>query len=563
MDRDNAPGLDVLLAGLKGENEPQPAEPKREPKHAQKNVQAYVDRCAQRKGEAELPDKKPPAMLEPEIEKKTADGRTIRVPLYPAPEVPADGAPEPSKEYLIPTRPLGTIMRHADELRQQREADQKEFTYAVLGADEPPAAEKPELAEFEAWLPDFPPAAKREADARLAPLIHGNIGETEPRGEWRLNEDGHLYALFPSPDSSPSVRLPLAYVGTLWEEAIKDANGEEAFDPDREGAHDFRPSHPLAPLVQAWLDRPPLVETNRKPWPLLPDIRVGGETPERERGRVFGGFVPEGAEPDQLPLFGSRPGGIIERVPLLGIADATTGGAVTAQGRGAPLELAVPVEAMLAIEPADRRLDTVRVVLTVKELRDAFWPNDWQRNRDWPRLQHVLEGLGSRFVPLEKGYRWYPLSLVGMPEAADDLDELVILDVRMPPGSDQGTPIERRRLAELRVHSGGAYRAMIATAALAWQPGTTRVKVKGRWLWAADTRRYPILTKQDRREIIFGNNPRRRNTAEVDGPFEVLEKAGDIIIAGRDVLDAERQETGWRIVPADAATERLRDRLAS
>ena len=33
------------------------------------------------------------------------------------------------------------------------------------------------------------------------------------------------------------------------------------------------------------------------------------------------------------------------------------------------------------------------------------------------------------------------------------------------------------------------------------------------------------------------------------------------MIAGRDVLDAERHEHGWRIVPAEAATPGLRARL--
>ena len=152
-------------------------------------------------------------------------------------------------------------------------------------------------------------------------------------------------------------------------------------------------------------------------------------------------FAPGGRSDDaQLPLFGARPGGIISQVSLLGIADATTGGAVTAQGRGAPLELGVPITSMVILRPEDRRLPVVRIALTVRELRDALWPHGWQRNRDWPRLQHVLRGLGLRFVPWNNGGEWYPLSLVGLPGDAAGLD------VRMPPGADQGTPIYRRRL---------------------------------------------------------------------------------------------------------------------
>ena len=342
----------------------------------------------------------------------------------------------------------------------------------------------------------------------------------------------------------------LALVHEGWRDSDSDSGGR-------------RPLHPLRELVRAWVNRPVEAPVSRHPQPFLPHIKAGGEPPERERGRLFG-FVPDGRSDDaQLPLFGTRPGGIISQVPLLGIADATTGGAVTAQGRGAPLELALPIMAMLNLRPEDRRLPVVRIALTVRELRDALWPHGWQRNRDWPRLQHVLRGLGLRFVPWGNGGEWYPLSLVGLPGDAAGLDELVILDVRMPPGADQGTPIDRRRLAELRSHSGGAFRAFIASASLAWQPGTTRVRAGGRFFWTTDPERYPILTRQDRREIVFGGVPKRRTDTEVDSPFEELERAGDIIIARRDALDAERHETGWRIVPVAAATDGLRARIAS
>ena len=403
----------------------------------------------------------------------------------------------------------------------------------------------PSLAALEAWLPECPDEAALEANTRLEPLAG------QP-GRWLLYPAG-LRADYRLDDATVTVRP--ADVLAAWEE-----------DADEGG----KLLPPLNPLIRAWLDRPPQVEPSRHPRPFLPDlgrqttIEIVGETRARELGRFFGGFGPEGAEDGQLPLFGPLPGGIIARVPLLGIADATTGGAIVSQGRGSPLELAVPITSFVILEPEDRRFPVVRIVVTVGELRDALWPNGWERWRDWPRLQHVLRGLGSRFIPLDAGrVEWYPLSLVQLPSSVDaGLKEHIILDVRMPPGADQGTPINRRRLSELRVHSGGAYRALIATHALAWQPGVTRVPARGHVFWAKDPARYPILTRQDRREIVFGaGDSSHRTRAAIDGPFEVLEKAGDIVIAGRDVLDAERHETGWRIVPAEAATPGLRARL--
>ena len=432
-----------------------------------------------------------------------------------------------------------------ERLKAQRQADEDavgEWARFVTGEQKPDAT-TPTLAALEAWLPECPDEAALEANARLEPL-------TGQPGRWLLYPAG-LRADYRLDDATVTVRP--ANVLAAWEAGTEEG-GQLA--------------HPLTPLIAAWLDRPPQVEPSRHPRPIVPDlgrqtaIEIVGETPERERGRLFG-FVPEGAETGQLPLFGARPGGIVSQVPLLGIADATTGGAVTAQGRGAPLELAVPVTSMVSLRPEDRRLPVVRIALTVRELRDALWPNGWERRHDWPRLQDVLERLSGQFVPWGNGGKWFPLALRGLPGPDAGLDELVVLDLAMPPGTDQGTPIDRMRLSELRVRSGGAYRAYIATASLAWRPGTTRVRAGRRFLWATDPERYPILTRQDRREIIYGTEQvKPRTTAEIDGPFETLAGAGDIVILDRDAYDPESHEPGWRIVPQAADSDKLRERAA-
>ena len=65
-------------------------------------------------------------------------------------------------------------------------------------------------------------------------------------------------------------------------------------------------------------------------------------------------------------------------------------------------------------------------------------------------------------------------------------------------------------------------------------------------VWAGDPRRYPILSRQDRHDIVFGAGAVRRDDAEVNGPFERLERLGEIWIQDRQAFDPVR---GWRVIP--------------
>ena len=323
--------------------------------------------------------------------------------------------------------------------------------------------------------------------------------------------------------------------------------------------------HPLGGLVRAWQRRPHKVQADRgHPRPLFPHMRLS-EAPERAQGRLVFGLAPAGREA-QLPLPSEvmeKAKSVLEEIPLLALSDAS-GVPVTSAGQGAPLELAVPVEAFLSIKPVDRKRESVRLAISIRELRDGLWPRGWQRGRDWPRLQGVLRGLNTRYIPWAKGGEWYPILLRGLPSPGAGLDELVMLDVSLPPGGNEGAPINRGRLAELRPQSGGAYRALIAVTALCYRLGRTRVKTQGRhWWWAGDPSRYPILTRQDRHDIVFGvGTNKRHRDKEVDAPFKALELAGDLWIQDRGAFDRTRYLWGWRIVAPREAIQAVRGWLA-
>ena len=438
------------------------------------------------------------------------------------------------------------------------------------GGEFPPEA-VPTARQLADFLPEFdqPPPSLEGTEiswtwSRVEPVLsaeeRAELGRHLEAGDG--NEAEQIRRYLERIDAYEAVAL----VATCW-------NHQGSFGPlsiaqvhARWRALDPRPIHPLAGLTRGWQERPPEVERSNHPFPLFPRMRVIVTEPiERERGRLFG-LVPKGREITQLPLFKEadyQPLGILERVPLLALADAT-GAPVTTRGPGAPHELAVLVESMLSVRPEDRRREIVRLAVSVRELRDGIWPNGWQRGRDWPQLREVLHNLNSRYVPWGRGGRWYPLILRGLPEG-DDLDDLILLDLALPPGSNEGTPIDRRRLAELRPTTGGAYRGLIGVTALSYTKGRTRVRAPdGRWVWSGDPSRYPVLSRQDRRDIAFGVGDRERRNrlrAEIDRPFEGLERAGDILIVDREAFDPKRHVHGWRVVPR-VAVEAVRKWLA-
>ena len=173
-------------------------------------------------------------------------------------------------------------------------------------------------------------------------------------------------------------------------------------------------------LLAAAVERlPPVTQAETRPDPILPVVQSVTEAPEREAGRMaFGGILDVGDTPSgQLPLFPAPDG---PRVALLELTDAH-GVPTMAQGRGAPLELAVYVGACI-LTPYDFRARRARLVTSVRELaaflfgpgkwrpgRKGARPGDWQRVRDaaLPCVRTVAPGSapGRRAGSMARGGR--------------------------------------------------------------------------------------------------------------------------------------------------------------
>ena len=316
--------------------------------------------------------------------------------------------------------------------------------------------------------------------------------------------------------------------------------------------------HPLAPLVKAWQKRPVLVQPNQRNDPLLPVIRSVevSVSLEREAAQLMLGLVPDSPEERPMPLFPDVPklSDQARRVPLLALADAS-GTPSMAQGRGAALDLRLVVETTLSVDPADRMLPTLALPFTVKELRNALFPNGWREKRDWPRVRDALLRAHTRSIPIdERGSQWFPLAIRQLPsETSMRLDDQIIIEVALPPGSKTGPIINRRELRQLGVQSSPKYRAYIGVHSLAWALGVTRVvnpRTKKRG-WAANPDAYPVLTVHDRRVIAFGaGDNKNRTIAEIDAPFTNL--PGTALI-DENAIDRKTGVRGWRVIPTEAA----------
>ena len=322
---------------------------------------------------------------------------------------------------------------------------------------------------------------------------------------------------------------------------------------------DERPSrHPLAPIVAAWLERPVEVEPERRrDKRILPVVRITESRPERVRGMLFAGLH-EGRhiEAPELPLFPAV--APAKRVPLLDLVDAA-GLPVMARGRGAPLPLRLFVRTLASVRPEHRGVPTVRLTLTLRELRDGLFPRGSYRSvKDWPKLRHAL--MTARDYAIHDGRgRWWPLALRSMPDDPG-LNQLIVLDVAFPPESHSGPVVSLRAMDSLSVDSAARWRAYIAAHSLAWQPGSTRVpapRARGRYLWTRARSAYPVLTLQDRHRLAFGAGDKKHRTqSEIDAAWRDL--PGLVVVNEREARD-RTGEVGWLVLPKDAAGAVRRD----
>ena len=481
----------------------------------------------------------------------------------------------------MPDHPTLTTARTAAEILEAA----TRFEWWERQRRETPDDAIPSEADLLEWLPQCPETAQAEArEAAAAMRLIGPDAELTPteRSPWRAFGDpaarakaaaalyeergaGNLPSHFdPEPFLARIARLvfagvtrlrPISPIGRMpGGMGIVESGVLELPEIHRRWLDlpEPRPRHPLAPIVKAWLVRPTEVEPEtRQDRRILPVVRLTESRPERQLGMLFGGLL-DGRDltaQRELPLFPQ----VTEqkRVPLLDIVDAA-GVPIRARRGGVALEGRFFVRTLASVRPLDRRLMTVRMALTFRELRDGLFPHGWHGSRDRDRLLHAL--MTARDYAIHDGCgRWWPLALRSMPDQPG-LDDLIVLDVAFPPGSHSGPVIDLPEMDRLSVTSSARWRAFLAAPSVAWKPGVTRVpgpRSGGRYLWTRDRAAYPVLTLEDRRRLAFGaDDTKNRTRAEIDAAWRDLP---GLVVVGEREVDPRTGEVGWLVLPADAA----------
>ena len=359
----------------------------------------------------------------------------------------------------------------------------------------------PAAPDLQAWIGEAPESAL-EAAGRALDVMTGAAG-----WRWHPYRVEHGAVAITRVDGSPVKEATIA----AWR-----VDGHSVFSQDLTRVHatfhafrescepgETAPEHPAITLVRAWLSRVVTVTPEtRRDRRILPRITVSESRPERRAGMLFGG-IHEGRriEAPELPLFPKV--APEKRVPILDLVDLA-GVPVMARGRGAPLPMRLFVRALASVPPAARKLESTRIALTLRELRDGLFPHGWRYGQHWPALRDAL--IHARDYAIHDGRgRWWPLALRSMPDNPK-LDDHIVLEVAFPPGQHSGPAVNLPAMDALSVESAARWRAYIGASVLAWQPGITRVPARrgGRFGWARNRDAYPILTVEDRRRLAFG-----------------------------------------------------------
>ena len=180
------------------------------------------------------------------------------------------------------------------------------------------------------------------------------------------------------------------------------------------------------------------------------------------------------------------PTGPVRALPMIAGANETSivpalpidlysrlGGRPESPGHGAPAELRLFFEALMAVGLSDRNPDGAAILrLSLRDLAAWLWPDGWQRGRDLPRLQRALIALDSLRIEWERR-EWRLVGVDALPTESTRLDDDLTFRICHLPGSDRGPMIDRERLRRYGLMSAPAWRAYLRLAYL-WDAAKAR-----------------------------------------------------------------------------------------
>ena len=224
-----------------------------------------------------------------------------------------------------------------------------------------------------------------------------------------------------------------------------------------------RPSHPFAPLVRTWQERPVIVEpfhpTRRASLPRLHRIQHDAAADR------LPGFPVANAPARQFDLPGFKPE--IDSCPswMLWMFDHA-GGESMAQGRGAPWPMRLFVGSMLHL-PVPQRTGAWHILrFPTDEVIRWLHPDGWSnRRRDWERFPAALDAMMQRlaYVPVPgigSVAMLFPSVIPRVPT-----DPFVEFTIRIPSAAAHGARIDWPILCRYGTESAALYRAYLSSIA--------------------------------------------------------------------------------------------------
>ena len=325
-----------------------------------------------------------------------------------------------------------------------------------------------------------------------------------------------------------------------------------------------RAANPLAPLLRAWCSRPmpaKVSASNRTLERIMPAslaMAAGGDHRAGKRYAHAAHSVASEHGQSVMPGFQHE-----RQAPALPLAlyDLGLGASMRSNtNHAAPLALRLWVEAILAVMQRDRHGDhPVTLEITLRQLLARLYPGRTPRPVEyWPRLMEAIQALDS----VEARVPWHNpdtngsgllrvVSVVVIPRGPDALDDVIGIDVHLPPGSGNGPQVPDS-LPAWGVKSASAYRTLLNLSYWWYSPGVTlrpiarRTDGKGK-LWTPSSRAedYPEMSDAELVEIVFPSTKTdafRVLKARAREVLAKLEKAGEIRIVDGKVLPPTRSQ---------------------
>lgn len=392
--------------------------------------------------------------------------------------------------------------------------------------------ERPKVQELAGWTKgdDCPPDAIDAVCDRLTTLLGYDVNPPLELRDWMIVAEHVAIS-----------------IGDLWDEYRSAVDAGE----------DVR--WPLAPLVNAWQQRPRPVEPNRRTTDRVIPARLAMANTSSNPRLLFSPAAHAEYGPDgkQLVMPGFASADTPSPALPLALYDLGAGPTIS-PGRGAPLALRMFVESVLSVPMQEReRGQPVAMSVSLREFLKWLYPSRTPSPAEyWPRLMAAVEALDSwdARVPLydpqtKRSELRRVVSVGGIPRGPGALDESVRIIVDLPPGSGNGPQVSDK-LRLWGVKSAPAYRLLINLAYQWHNPGVTKIPIgrgKARhWVQVDDPERYPIITDDDLVFLTFptmSSRSERRKPGEAWGYVRQLEKAGELrVVDGKILPPLQREE---------------------